>query len=249
MREVLIALNFLTIVPVGRNTAVSQGDLGRAVAWFPLVGVFLGGTAAVLSWVLHVAGLTLAADVLVVLMLAIATGGLHWDGLMDTADGVFSHRDREQKLAIMRDSRVGAMGVQAAAMLILLKVAVLFDISAPMKMPLLLLAPTVARFGMGIAVIKYPYARAEGGLGNAFAQKAGVKQLLIGLLTLLAATIPVVILFETWLPAVVMLLSLALALLTARFIAGKLQGLTGDTYGAICEITEIGALLLGAVLW
>lgn len=249
MREIIIALNFLTILPIGRNISITTSDLGRAVAWFPLVGVCLGGSAAALSWGLHHIGLSLAADVLVVLMLAVGTGGLHWDGLMDTADGIFSHRDREQKLAIMKDSRVGAMGVQAATILMLLKVAVLFDTATPMKFLLLVLAPAVARLGMGIAVIKYPYARVGGGLGSAFAQQAGFKQILIGLITLLAITLLIIYFTNIWAMAMVVLLGLMLSLFTARFIAAKLQGLTGDTYGAICEITEIGVLLLGAVLW
>ncbi|WP_148091983.1 adenosylcobinamide-GDP ribazoletransferase, partial [Paenibacillus sp. 598K] len=110
---------------------------------------------------------TLPAAVLVLIAWAALTGGLHLDGWMDTADGVLSHRSRERMLEIMRDSRVGAMGVIAGTLLLMFKLSLLASLLAlrPMSEALMWLAiiPLWSRWWMSVAVIGWPRARADGG--------------------------------------------------------------------------------------
>ena len=125
LRQLTLAVTFLTGIPLRVEGDVSPADLWRSMGWYPLVGLALG-TAA---WGVY-AGLlellpSLVVAVLVVLLLEAVTRGLHMDGLMDTADGLLSGAPRERALEIMKDSNVGAMGVVAALLILMLKVAAL----------------------------------------------------------------------------------------------------------------------------
>ncbi len=243
MKSLIAAFQFLTRIPLsGRDSDL--GSLGSSSAWFPLVGLFIGGLMAGCSWLLVgvfpasvVAALLIAVSILV-------TGGLHIDGLMDSADGLMVVRDREKTLEIMRDSRVGAMGAIAAVVVILIKwtliTAVLDSGDHGLILAALLLTPVLGRWAMVIGLFLFPYARSENGLGKVFAAGTGRLQLVAASLITLAAA---------WLlcKTVGLLTLLGVLLITAAVSYGvskRIGGLTGDTYGALEELGEVVSLLL-----
>jgi len=236
MISLLTAFQFLTTFPAVIRRAFTAQELGRAVGWFPLVGLALGGVFYGLA-----AGLRLAfpAPVTAVLVLAAwlsLTRALHFDGFLDTCDGLFGGFTPERRLEIMRDSRVGAFGVAGGGLLLLAKYAAL--VSLP-HLSGLVLAPLMGRWVLSIAIFAYPYAR-EKGLGRDM--KDNVRWPQVGLAT--AISIVVAWLFAGWTGLLAFVLAAAVLWLGAGFILRRIPGLTGDSYGALCELTELAVLLL-----
>ncbi|WP_281885242.1 adenosylcobinamide-GDP ribazoletransferase [Paenibacillus sp. YYML68] len=189
------AFQFLTRLPVPVQLQYDDAMFRRSVIWYPLVGAVLGVIVAALGALLTGwAGLSAEVSAALVLGCWVAlTGALHLDGLMDTADGLLSHRSRERMLEIMKDSRVGAMGVVACVLLLLVKWTLLSellhsvqsmnDVESARRHPwtagsgstwlaLLPLAAIWSRWWMVAAVAGFPYARstdeAGAGLGGLF---------------------------------------------------------------------------------
>jgi len=239
----LVAVTFLTVLPVPTTRGVRDGVFGRAVAYFPLVGTVIGALVAALD-----AGLSLALPHSVVTALDLAifvllTGGLHLDGLMDSCDGLFGGRDRERRLAIMRDSRVGSFGVLGGVLVLLLEFAALATLTGGVRASALVLAPTLGRWAMALCVWAFPYARTEG-RGTAF--KAGLRGHHTAMAT--AWAVLAVIVLDTrslMLLPVVGLLALALG----RWIRAKLGGLTGDSYGAVNELVTAATFVVLSGRW
>ena len=237
MKSFFIALQFLSRIHVVTQTVWTEADFGRSVIFFPLVGTVIGAVLC-LAYV----GISLWFSqpymaVLLVLCWLLVTGGLHADGLMDTADGLFSGRSRERMLEILKDSCVGSNGVVAFVSCMALKVCFLANLPQQSVCAALLAVPTAARFGVLIGIFQFPYARQQG-LGQAFVQyaprRALVKAFLCALLPLAVAGWSYCLLLGA-----VMLISLGLN----TYIARRLGGVTGDTYGAVIELSEM--LLLG----
>ena len=137
VRRLLIAIQFMTIFRLVSDLAETEEDMAASVAYYPLVGLLLGGLLAGCGYVF---GLFLPVTVsafLLTIALIFFTNGLHLDGLADTADGIFSHKDRETKLLIMKDSRVGVFGALALILAILAKVIFLSDLTTDWKILLL----------------------------------------------------------------------------------------------------------------
>ncbi len=159
MKPFFAALQFLTIIPLPKRLAGETEDLEKSVPFFPLVGLFIGLLAAGFD---QLAGSHLppfAASVLVVILLVGISGGLHMDGLADTADGFLSARPREKMLEIMRDSRTGVMGTIAVVFVILLKIAVLNPIPLDLRWKAILLMPLAGRIAMVLMMTFLPYVR------------------------------------------------------------------------------------------
>jgi adenosylcobinamide-GDP ribazoletransferase len=236
LRSLAIAFGFLTRVPV-RTGPASARELGRAVAWFPVVGAALGG--AVVALQLGLAGRIAPGLVAVaaVALLAGATGGLHLDGFADVFDALGGGRgSRDRMLAIMRDSRIGAHG--AAALVLLLAGKLIAVHHAPTWA--LFGAPIAARWAVVPLIAGFPYARPEG-LGRAFHGGTGALQLAVAtLFTALA-------LGGFGAPVVVpVLAALAAALGLAIWLHRRLGGLTGDVYGAAIELAELAFLVMAS---
>lgn len=244
--DFVTALQFLTRIRIFSQTDWSLEGFGRSVKFFPLVGGIIGfilsGLYCLLSvylpqW-LHGGNEHIAAALLLMACIFI-TGGLHWDGFMDTMDGIFSGRPPERMLEIMKDSRVGANGVMAAGLLFLVKWSLFLDIS-PQKLLLgLFVMPIISRFAMVLSITLFPYARPEG-MGKAFKEYAGRRTLAVSLLFTL-------LLLGFWLDiqvAAAFALVLVFTAIFAKFVTNLLGGLTGDVYGAITELSEIMVLFV-----
>jgi len=239
MRGVRSAFAFLTVLPVGQKNGIPVERLGRA--YFPAVGAAVGLAAGAVFF--FVAGLahTLLAAVAALATLAILTGGLHLDGLVDAADGLLTGADPEQRLAIMRDPRAGAFGVVAVVLLLLAEVAALSALPPVRGAVALVTAGTLSRWGVLGLVVALPYARLEG-LGRA--SSGGHRALDLGLGTALAAVVFLLDWRRAALAAVLVLLSiLGIGVLAKTRIGGA----TGDVYGAAAEVGQLATLLAFAI--
>lgn len=245
MKPFFAAVRFLTILPVPTRWSGDAAALGRSTAAFPLVGLVIGGVAAAAAWGLFAVLPPLPASVLVVLLLVAVSGGLHMDGLADTADGFFSARPREQVLTIMRDSRVGTMGVLAIVFVVGLKVALLAAVAPAEAWLVVLLMPLAGRCAMVWMMNAVPYARGEAGLGAVFYRHRRRQQAIVAVAVLGAVAAAV----AGWMGVVVMVAVAALALGLSFYAHRRIGGATGDTCGATCELAEIVPLLLLVPLW
>lgn len=234
MRTLRLAISFLTIFPLYGNRVAGDKEMAQSLFGYPLVGFIIGALLGLTAYLANFLSLGLAGNVLVIVLWILLTGGLHLDGLMDTADGLFSGRERRRKLEIMKDSRVGAMGAIALVSLLLLKVSFLNLLSPSLEYRVLLVAPALGRAMMVYPILYYPYARSEGGLGQSFGSQVSRLAFPAALVTALAGG---------WLAGglqilVCMLVVGILVSLLAGRISAVLDGHTGDTYGALCEVTE-----------
>jgi len=243
MTSFIMALSFLTITPWINTLQGTEKEMSRSLYFYPPVGMLLGAALAGIYLMGELLELGLAGSVLVVVSWMVLTGGLHVDGLMDASDGFFSGRERETRLEIMRDSRVGAMGVMALAAVLLLKVSFLETLPPEVAVRILFLVPALARLVMVWAIVRYPYARSTPGLGNCFGDKAGTLSFWWGVVLVAGASYLVAGKFY----GLLLLVVLVPAMLTAAFIAAGLKGHTGDTYGFLGEFTETMTLIIIAL--
>jgi adenosylcobinamide-GDP ribazoletransferase len=228
------ALRFLTLIPVPGPFELREAALARAVALFPLVGALVGGLLALVGWACGLLWGDAVRAVALTVAWAALTGGLHLDGLSDTFDGVMSWRPRERKLEIMRDSRVGVMGVLALVAVLGLKAALL---AGEGWLVGVLLAPALGRWAIGLGLRCFPAARPDG-LGASTQRLGRAADLTLATLSALALALAL-----GELRGLLALLLVALATLAlARWWTRALGGLTGDTYGALCELGEVVAL-------
>lgn len=238
------ALAFFTRIPVPWLRP-SEEAWKKSVTWYPAVGLVIG----LLLWAMHQTGLALFGPLVgAVLTLALwvyITGGLHLDGWMDLADGLGSSRPREQALAIMKDSRVGAMGVLAAILLLLAKGAALAQLSSPYGGLLLVLVPAAARTHVLLSIRLWPYASAEKGIGKGIGEKLAYGHIAAAYIVVLG----VGWFTGGWQSVMAILASLLICLWFSHSVARKLGGLTGDCYGAVIESGEAVMLLILAGSW
>jgi cobalamin 5'-phosphate synthase/cobalamin synthase len=263
LHPAVAAFQLLTRFPVKVNVAYEGKLFQRSVVYYPLAGLAVGLLLGLIGW-LGVKVLPAApAALLLTAVWVYVTGGLHMDGLMDTADGLFSWRSRERMLEIMKDSRVGAMGVLACVLQLAAKwslCVVLVEQGGPLIGAALVGAAVWARAWMAGAIAWWPYARAEAGAGGGSGTGKGgmgspyggvrtrhvaaalavafVLQLLVG--SAIGLPLPQALLGTLAFGAVTVIVGTLLA----RRIVAKLGGLTGDTYGAQCELLETTLLLL-----
>lgn len=239
----LLALQFLTRIPVTIRSEVTEKDLARSMAWFPAVGLLLGTLAAGFYTVLSHAFPNPTCDLFVVAFLVIITGNMHGDALMDTADGFFSGKSREKILEIMKDSRVGSHGVMAGCLLFLAKFVLLSQIPPVAKITALILVPALGRWPQVYGATLYPYARNNGGTGG-FTRFVGTREMCWASVTVLAAVIIMLGIKGLILAGVV----LTCTAILSRFISAKIGGVTGDTLGAMTEVIEVLALVTLQIL-
>ena len=233
MNSFLVGLQFLTRIHLVRQTVWTAEDFGRSTRFFPLVGLVLGICYALAAWTLvSVLGMRALTAALLLILPLLLTGGLHADGFMDTADGVFSGRERERKLAIMKDSRVGSFGVVAFVLLMFLQFALLLDMSPLLLVSAFFVMPIIGRMAMVLAVSCFPYARADG-MGKTFADMANRRTVAIAAVTTSVLVIPIGLL-----ATLTLVLGIVFVLLFCRWMTAILGGVTGDVYGAATVLTE-----------
>jgi adenosylcobinamide-GDP ribazoletransferase len=245
VRGFLLAIAFLTRIPMPIRSELPRGAAGASIAFFPLVGLFLGlasaGAALLLRDRLHLPPHVLWAAGLVALQ-ALLTGALHLDGLSDIVDGLGGSRgDRERALEIMKDSRVGAFGVVALVLLLVGKIVVLDEaLRTPEAIRMLIAYPVAARFSASLLVFAFPCARATG-MARTFHDESGWPMALAA--TVFAGGAFWFLGPATWIPGAV---ALGTGLAAGGYIALRLRGLTGDAYGTAIELAELAFLAAAA---
>lgn len=235
------ALRFLTILPQPWLPPMSERGMVASIPWFPAAGLVIGAVLLPVGWLAGLVWGDLARAALVVVAWGIVTGGLHLDGLSDTFDAVMSWRPRERKLEIMKDSRIGAMGALALVAVLLLKVVLLAETGAAWWQAALL-APALGRWADIYGIYWFPPA-AEGGLGRTFHAQVRRPHFLAA--TAGAGLAAALVAGAAGLAALALLW--AAVHLLARWWTRDLGGLTGDTYGALCEIGEVVVIAALAV--
>jgi adenosylcobinamide-GDP ribazoletransferase len=237
MKNLFAAIRFITILPAGRS---EHFDALGMVPWFPVVGLLLGALLAVFDLAASHLWPVSAVSILDVILLAILTGAFHLDGLGDTADGLLSHRLRERILEIMKDSRIGVMGVVAVVSVLAVKWAGISGLGAN-RTAFLILVPAYARCGMLFGMRALDYGRPQGGTALPFFSRTLR-------LRNFWALIPVAILsLALGLPGLT--LTIGFTAITAALVADyrrRLGCITGDMLGAMAEVTEAGLFLLAA---
>ena len=211
--------------------------MGRSVRWFPLVGALIGGLVGLLDLVLAPWLAVEVRSLAVVGALALLTGALHLDGLMDSCDALFAFTSAERRLEILHDSHVGSFAVVGAATLLLTKYAAFVALPSHQRLIAFVAAGALSRWAMVYGVDRYPIARSTG-LAHLFHQHVRRANLI------LASLLAVLFLVPAGLSGILLLLAAwALTVICARYTLGKIPGLTGDIYGAICEVVEVGVVI------
>ncbi len=247
MKSLVAALQFLTICPLVVRIPCDERQIGRSAVWFPLIGLLVGGLLALLDHAALILFGPLIASVLSIIGLVAVSGGLHADGLADTADGFLSARTKDRILEIMRDSRIGAMGVLAIIATFALKCVALASVPPDHRWQILLLMGLAGRCSMTMQLTLLPYARSAGGLCSLFLAHRRPADAWLACLALLVGC--------GWIlgsPQDGLLLACACGATLLAFCLWclkKIGGLTGDTLGAGCEILELIPALFGASCW
>ena len=228
------ALGFLTLLPWGRSR---EFDPGSMLPWFPVVGLCLGLILALFNLLAFGFWPAPVVAVLDVVLLLALTGALHLDGVGDTADGLFGTRPREQALEIMKDSRIGAMGLAAVVCVLGLKwaglMAVLEQESGWTACVILLLVPGFARAGMMLGIKFLNYGRPGGGTGADFFAGDLELRSFWGLFVLLGLSLCLG-LQGLWLIFCFLLISGTIL----SYYKQRMDCITGDMLGALCEACE-----------
>jgi len=243
MSYLILAVRFLTIVPVPGVEAEGPGALGRAAWWFPVIGLGLGAGLVVADRMFLTVVPPLLGGGRIMARRKILSGGLHLDGLADAVDGL-AGRDAERRLAIMRDSHLGVFGAVALGLCLLVFVGALDAVPAPRRSAVLLLAPAVGRLAPLLIGPLFPAATPGEGSGADFL--AGLSPwatpVYVAGLWILSATM-----LGAW-GGLVLSLALASVLLWAVFLVSRVGGLTGDALGGAVEIGEMATLTAAAAL-
>ena len=240
MRSLRLAIGFLTVLPVAQRDVT---HMGPARAYFPLVGLALGAMLAALDFAARQALPSPAVGAILVVALLALTRAIHTEGFMDACDGLFGGYSRSERLEILRDSHVGALAVAGGISLLLLKWTLLTATSDEARAGLLIMFPCLSRLGMLSTMHAFTYARKDG-IGTAFQEGASRWQVVFGLATGVVAG--GLLLGAAGL--VLMGAAIGVSLALGKWISGMLGGMTGDTYGAVNEVTEVTVLLLGLAL-
>ena len=242
MRLYLIALQFLTIIPLPFDTRCQKEDMGRATACFPLVGLTIGGLLAGLNWLIAPWLSQPLTAALLITALAAITGALHLDGLADVCDGLAARGNRERFLAVMKDSHVGAVGAVGLVLVLLLKWQALLAVPSGTAWQTLLLFPILGRCAQTLALGSAKHARQDG-IGAAIIQGMGTRHLLVAL----ALTVAVCLILLPVKGMIALTAVFAVTLLVKSYFQSRLGGLTGDIVGCINELAEITALIVLSV--
>lgn len=240
MKRFISTLQFLTRITIIKNPEYDE-DFKKGIIYFPMVGLVLGAILAVVYKGLITLLNPTVTSIFVIGIYIVLTGGLHLDGLADTFDGFYSSRTREEILVIMKDSRLGSNGVIIINLALLLKVFTLASMPENQAIFALILMPVMGRLATTYGSYKIPYAR-EKGLGHIYIDAITTKEVVYA--TCIATIITLIDIKSLPFIIIVGLFSIVFKNHSKNIISG----MTGDTLGALCELTEIFYLLYTMIL-
>ncbi|MBU0715633.1 MAG: adenosylcobinamide-GDP ribazoletransferase [Verrucomicrobia bacterium] len=235
----ITAMRTLTILPMpGKDAA----RMANALYYFPLVGALIGGLVTLVVWFLGgVLAWPVGAGVAGVLMSSWVTRGLHLDGLSDTVDGYYGAPTRERRLEIMKDHHVGAFGVVAIVLVLLMKFAALAQLAIYGQWVWIPVPFILARLIQVLLAVTLPYARNEGGTAEAFVKQAGASHFIV------AGTSALVLcgLLIQLSGLALFVFTFIIGYLLAQWMKRAFGGVTGDLLGFSNELIE--CILLFAI--
>lgn len=237
MKQLVSALQFLTSIPLKRSVDFRPTVM---LSYFPIVGLLVGCAVLFLDFLTSMLWSFATVSLLDVIFLAILSGALHLDGLGDTADGLFSHRSRREKLSIMKDSRVGIMGVVAIFSVLFLKWAGIQEVTVCRGL-VLILVPAYSRTAMMFAIKFLPYGRPEGGTGQDFFSQKIPFSSFWGFFILIFLSF-----FLGWQAVWFNIVFVAVTTLVLWSYHNSLKCVTGDNLGALNEVLEAVLFLTAA---
>lgn len=240
IEDFMVAIQFLTRLPVP-HVRFDPDSLSRAAKFFPVVGLGIGLGASVVQR-LAAPHLSLPLVALLVLtFLVLLTGGLHEDGLADAADGFGGGWNREQVLAILRDSRIGSFGALALGLSVLARFLLLSNLPGNRFTAFVVSAHVLCRWTTLPLSHFLPSARESDGQGARIAQKTSSAALIVG--TLLSVGIVFYFMRSAfWIPTLV---ALVVTALSGLYYSRRIGGVTGDCFGATNQLTEIAVYFCG----
>jgi len=229
MKSFIAAIRFITILPLGR---AGTYDPRGMILYFPLVGLMLGGIVSISDRLVSGLWSNPVVSLLDVILLVFLTGGLHLDGLGDTADGLYGNRPRDRALEIMKDSRIGVMGLLAIMCGLAVKWAGIMELGTNRHL-LLLIIPAYARGGMVVAIRCLKYIRPHDGLGRDLFQEP------LKLSDFAGFIVPVGLsLLMGWNALTLNIAFAVMIIVLIGFYRKRIGGVTGDLLGATTEILE-----------
>jgi len=241
--DILCAFSLLTVLPIPFVWFDAKRAPARAMAAYPLVGLVLGGLLVLLHWVFQTILPPLVSAVLIVMAWAVLTGGLHLDGWADCCDALPATVTRERRLEILKDPRLGSFGGIGLALLLMSKVAAVASLprGSAAQGAALILAPILGRWAIVNVAAVFPLARLD---GMAAHFRAGLAR---RELTWAALTTALVCGAAGWGGLVAFVGAAVAAIALGRWATLRLGGVTGDVYGAACELVEVVVLVLACI--
>ena len=272
MKGFLLLLSFMTRIPMPKID-YDEEKLGKSMKLFPLVGVVIGFIllffSIVFSYVLNNLSFSAFLPIIILVVILtdlISTGALHLDGLADTFDGIFSYRSKHKMLEIMKDSRLGSNGALALILYFLLKFVLLFSLTIESRESALyaiMTYPVIARFCSVVSCASSPYARGSG-MGKTFVDNTKICGLIVAAIITFLYTVGIIftpyILFNNYsLPVefiikIIFIIVVIIGLLAlfafafSKLMERKIGGITGDTLGALLEISSLVYIFLLLVI-
>jgi adenosylcobinamide-GDP ribazoletransferase len=237
VKKFLIALQFLSALPIKIRGEIKPEDFGKSLLYFPLVGALIGLVLSSVSYSLIFLP-DLVNSILILLTSIFITGGMHLDGFADFCDGFSGGKTRQEILEIMRDSRTGVMGAIGITGILLLKFSLFAGISHDVLWKSLIMMATFSRWSQCLACYFSRYAR-EDGKAKFFIEYVTIKEVIIGGLF----TIALFWLLQGLRGLILFVLAFILAFLFMNSVKKRIGGMTGDTIGATNEIAEAVVLL------
>lgn len=268
MKGFLLLLSFMTRIPVPK-TEYDEEKLGKSMKYFPVVGIIVGFIllffCIIFNFIFKNLNYSTALPLMILVVILtdlITTGALHLDGLADTFDGIFSYRSKHKMLEIMKDSRLGSNGALALILYFLLKFVLFYSLiieSRELTLYAIMTYPVVSRFCSVVSCASSPYARGSG-MGKTFVDNTKTCGLIVATIITLLYTIgmlfipfilftnyslPIQFMIQTILVIVIIAILLALfAYAFSKLIERKIGGITGDTLGALLEISSLVYIFL-----
>ena len=268
MKGFLLLLSFMTRIPMPK-IEYDEEKLGKSMKYFPVVGIIVGFIllffCIIFNFILKNISYSAVLPLMIIVVILtdlISTGALHLDGLADTFDGIFSYRSKHKMLEIMKDSRLGSNGALALILYFLLKFILLFSLTIESRegaIYAIMTYPVVARYCSVVSCASSPYARGSG-MGKTFVDNTKTCGLIVATIITLLYTIgmifmpfllftnyslPIQIIMKSILIIVIIVaLSALFAYAFSKLIERKIGGITGDTLGALLEISSLLYIVL-----
>ena len=235
MKSLILMIQFFTRIPIKLDVNASDKDFSRGIIYFPFVGLIVGLFNYGIYYLVSFFDNRILGLIFWLISNILITGAIHLDGLADTCDGLFSARDKQRMLEIMKDSRVGTNGVIAIILDLILRLGILYSLSNAAKASAILLGPVVAKTLVLLLMGISKYARTEGGMGGLFYSHMSLQRLIVGI----TSGVLIVLFFGLWKAIAALIPSLIFILIFRKMVVDKIDGMTGDTLGAASEVSEI----------